>query len=183
MTLGSETQARRDRRWKSRSHPVTLFMRPPPGRSPALRTWKQGQKQGHKQGQHRACARLGKGRWNNPLLASLGVVQPARPLTSAEEKLKDFAWRIAKAFPAKRGGVPQASAALTTFIADGHASREEIEAGLRAWAPYFEACFRENGHHTGTTLAGWLEAQHFRFDPRDVHDWTPEDDESSELFS
>lgn len=100
----------------------------------------------------------------------------------AEETLQAFAWRMAKAFPAKRGGVLKAAADLRAFLEAEHATRAEIEAGVRAWAPYFEACFAENRHHTGATMAGWLEAEHFRFDPRDVHGWIPED-ETSELFS
>ncbi len=130
------------------------------------------------------CARVsGKGKveLSTPRFARSGPSGEAVG-PDAGEKLRDFAWRIAKAFPSKRGGVPQASAALKAFIENGHATRDEIEAGVRAWTPYFEACFRENGHHTGTTMAGWLEAEHFRSDPRDVHGWIPAD-EISELFS
>lgn len=92
----------------------------------------------------------------------------------AEEKLRDFAWRIAKAFPSKRGGLTQAVAAVSTFVTEGHATREEIEKGLRAWLPWFAAMLAENGHGSGYTMSGWLESEAFREEPSAIHNWTPE---------
>ena len=58
--------------------------------------------------------------------------------------------------------------------AEGHATREEIEKGLRAWLPWFAAMLAENGHGSGYTMSGWLESEAFREEPSAIHNWTPE---------
>lgn len=144
--------------------------------TPGPATTETGSKTGSETGSAPRAPAIGKGKVEQSTrrFAPRGPTASVSVGPGAEEKLRDFAWRIAKAFPSKRGGLPQAATAIRAFVAEGSATREEIETGLRAWLPWFASMLAENGDPSGYTMRGWLESGAFREEPSVLHNWTPE---------